>query len=220
MRFLLFNLVVAGALFYLFTADRSDIHGVASTAHATVDQVEELTYTAVDTVNGFIEEKADFKAPVFDPLPPRMEIQPEIVAAPAPALVETPPSPVIAETPVVAESKGDGAAEESGTTDEATTKPVMVAAVDLPARDVAVLNVHPVPDPAEALARAAVTDPAVARRRAEVLGETAAVETPVPGKPEIAIAEGETLMSPKQRRKELYNLAQEMELLFLKNTVE
>ena len=214
MRFLLFNLVVAGALFYLFTADRSDIHGVASTAHATVDQVEELTYTAVDTVNGFIEEKADFKAPVFDPLPPRMEIRPEIVAAPAPALVETPPSPVVAET------KDDGAAEESGTTDEATTEPVMVAAVDLPARDVAVLNVYPVPDPAEALARAAVTDPAVARRRAEVLGETAAVETPVPGKPEIAIAEGETLMSPKQRRKELYNLAQEMELLFLKNTVE
>ena len=210
MRFLLFNLVVAGALFYLFTADRDDIRNVASTAHATVDQMEELTYTAVDTVNGLVEEKADFKAPVFEPVLP-----PEHVAAARPAEVETPPQPVVAET------KDDGASEESGTADEEITKPVMVAAAELPIQEVAVLPVHPVPDPAAALARAAVIDPAVARRRAEVLGEgAAAVETPAAGKPEIAIAEGESLMSPRQRRKELYNLAQEMELLFLRKTVE
>ena len=121
----------------------------------------------------------------------------------------------------MAETTGESADEENGTVDQETTKPVMVAATDLPIQEVAVLPRHPVPDPAEAVARAAVIDPAVARRRAEVLGETAAVvETPATGKPEIAIAEGETLMSPRQRRKELYNLAQEMELLFLKKSTE
>ncbi len=207
MRFLLFNLVVAGALFYLFTADRDDIRGVASSAHATLDQMEELTYTAVDTVNGFMEEKAGIQTPEFAPIAAPTEIQPAPLATPQPAGLENPPLPLTAET------GDDGASEENGPAYEKTTKPVMVAATDLPAQEVPVLPVHAVPDPP-------LADPAVARRRAEVLGEAAAVETPATGKPEIAIAEGETLMSPRQRRKELYNLAQEMELLFLRKTAE
>lgn len=66
-----------------------------------------------------------------------------------------------------------------------------------------------------------VDDPAVAKRRAEVLDGIAALDsTPLPPAPEIAVpevalAEGETLMGPEERLRELYTLAEEMELLFV-----
>ncbi len=60
-----------------------------------------------------------------------------------------------------------------------------------------------------------VDDPDVARRRAEVLDGIGVPEYPrnVPAK--VVLAEGEKLMSPGDRRRELYALAEEMELLFL-----
>ncbi|MBF0368900.1 MAG: hypothetical protein HQL52_05505 [Magnetococcales bacterium] len=75
-------------------------------------------------------------------------------------------------------------------------------------------------------------DPAVTQRRAEVLGEReveqliadngviAEYVSPTPTQPVIGIAEGESFMTPRERRQELYALAQEMELLYLKNTIE
>lgn len=61
-----------------------------------------------------------------------------------------------------------------------------------------------------------VDDPAVAKRRAEVLDGIAALDSaPVVAVPEVALAEGETLMGPEERLRELYTLAEEMELLFV-----
>ena len=67
-----------------------------------------------------------------------------------------------------------------------------------------------------------VADPAVAQRRAEVLdGLLAADPAPLPDvlpdalPPELALAEGEVLMSPQERVRELNLLAEEMELLFV-----
>ena len=57
----------------------------------------------------------------------------------------------------------------------------------------------------------AVTDPAVAKRRAEVLDGIAVADRA----PSMALAEGERLMSPEQRVRELHALAEEMELLFV-----
>ncbi len=218
MRFLLFNLVVAGALFYLFTADREDIHSVAGTAHATVNQVEDLAYTAVDTVNDFIGGNTGIQPPAVSELAAPEVIEPvaeKAVVADVPP-IEAPEPAAVADTAV--EDKKD----DAGDTDEEIAKPVMVASSDLPVEEVAQRPVHPVPDPAKAIAAAAATDPAVAKRRAEVLGgvESAAPAPATAGKGEIAIAEGETLMSPRQRRKELYNLAQEMELMFLNKAAE
>ena len=56
-----------------------------------------------------------------------------------------------------------------------------------------------------------VDDPAVAKRRAEVLDGIAAFDS-APG---VTLAEGETLMGPEERLRELYTLAEEMELLFV-----
>ena len=48
MRFLLFNVVVLGALFYLFTADRTDIQAATDNAHAVVSRAGNLANQAVD----------------------------------------------------------------------------------------------------------------------------------------------------------------------------
>lgn len=57
----------------------------------------------------------------------------------------------------------------------------------------------------------ALTDPAVAKRRGEVFAGIPP-QPPEPKSP--ALKEGEPMMTPAQRRKELYSLAEEMELLY------
>ena len=70
--------------------------------------------------------------------------------------------------------------------------------VEMKPADARPADATPVEPPPQAL------DPAVAKRRAEVLGEG-----PLPP------AE-DRLMSPEQRRRELFNLAEEMELFYVK----
>ena len=70
-----------------------------------------------------------------------------------------------------------------------------------------------------------VSDPAVEQRRREVLEgpETplaAAPTAPEPTAPEVVLAEGESLMSPGERVKQLHALAEEMELLFVHSLAE
>ena len=54
----------------------------------------------------------------------------------------------------------------------------------------------------------AFTEPAVAKRRDEILKGVA------PAEPRLALKQGERMMTPEQRRKELFSLAEEMELLY------
>ncbi len=68
-----------------------------------------------------------------------------------------------------------------------------------------------------AVADLAVTDPAVAKRRGEILAGIAPNPPEAKLPPESkrpALKEGEPMMTPAQRRKELYSLAEEMELLY------
>lgn len=63
----------------------------------------------------------------------------------------------------------------------------------------------------------AVIDPRVAKRRDEILAGIAPnpPETKLPQEPKgPALKEGEPMMTPAQRRKELFSLAEEMELLY------
>jgi hypothetical protein len=85
----------------------------------------------------------------------------------------------------------------------------------------------PEPGPPERIANSEslppVSDPAVARRRAEVLEGIVELDAapavdppPAPVTPsKVALAQGEVLMSHDARRRELYALAEEMELLFV-----
>lgn len=106
-------------------------------------------------------------------------------SAPAEAAIETAPTETAAET--VPPAPAPDAAAPSGAPSGGTAQAALVR--DLPPVD----------------------DPAVAKRRAEVLDGIAAFDS-APG---VTLAEGETLMGPEERLRELYRLAEEMELLFV-----
>ena len=73
-----------------------------------------------------------------------------------------------------------------------------------------------------------IGDPAVEQRRREVLdgldhpaaAPPIAAEPPIIGDPGVVLAEGESLMSPDERVKQLHALAEEMELLFVESLSE
>jgi hypothetical protein len=98
----------------------------------------------------------------------------------------------------------------------AKAAPVVRRAPAPKGQEVEVANVPEVPAKSavqideEKAAKVARSDPAAARRRAEVLGEQT-IET---SEPEVETA-GAKFMTPRERRRELLRLAEDMELRFL-----
>ena len=230
MKFLIFNAVVAAALVYLFTADREELR-------ATADRV----YDGARAVQGSVEtlaEKHDraFASetfPVTTAAPDRTAVsEPEAPSAappappsPSPAAPDVVPSTSVeaprdlAEPPTAANFFDTVVAEEKIATLEPAGTPQELA--PLSEESVEALPVHPVPDqPARSGLPALgdlppVSDPAVERRRAEVLEGipgVAGAARPASA-PAVVIPEGMELMSPDERLRALYDLAEEMELL-------
>jgi hypothetical protein len=170
MKFLLFNLVVAGALVYLFTADRADVHMAADRVYETADEIKSVARNAVDQGRKLLQ--GDQAAAIPKPTPRALpRVQPQ-----AKPRVEPQVQPRI--QPQIRQ------------------KPIPEAA--------------PVPAPVKQVARAgalAKVSPEVARRRDEVLGTAYPESIP-------EIKQGEKFMSASQRQKELFSLAEEMELLY------
>lgn len=142
MKFLIFNLAVAAALFYLISADRAEFQVAAGRVHDAAGEIKSMAVRAVDKGRDMLDR----------PSPP---------ATPR-AAVETP----VVKTPVV-------------------ETPVKAPAMAPPA-----------------------PTPAVARRRDEILN---GIET---GGQQLSLKDGARLMTPQQRRRELFSLAEEMELLY------
>jgi hypothetical protein len=188
MRFLLFNLVVAGALFYLFTADKTGVQSAAGAAHSVIDKIEDLATKTVAKVNIFNEDDKNGATQAVGDGPRGDEAWRKIEKTLA-RIKESAEAPAPPEGPrlLVAEDKG----QEKTDDDEKKNPPTDVADSDLPLRLIPDRPVQVVPRP----------DGGAARR-------------------EIAIAEGETLMTPLERRRELQALAQKMEFMFLRKAVE
>lgn len=129
MKFLIFNLAVGLALFYLVTADRSEFQAAAGRVHDAAGEIKSIAKEAVDEGRRMLDRKIS-----------RAE-----------------------------------------------------------------------PAPPEALPQAEAVPHAVAKRRDEILNGLA----PLP--PGLALKEGERMMTPEQRRKELFSLAEEMELLYARS---
>ncbi|MBT3360163.1 MAG: hypothetical protein HN403_11110 [Rhodospirillales bacterium] len=188
MKFLLFNALVIGALFYLFNADRSDIASVADSAHAVVASAEDVAAKAVDQVDGFMHRDAEVEA----------EVPEYAVAPPPPSVAE--PAPVV-EKQVVVEEKATPmppAIPESEETATPKPKRSRVAEQELP--------LQLIPERPR---------PTVDYAKAENVEEAESVAAGS-SDGEITIAEGETLMTPRERRKELFALAEDMEMMFIK----
>ncbi len=196
MRFLLFNLAVVAALFYLFSADRSgsDIGNDhrADPLQAMRQQVESLVR---DVAGG--RRSADQAAPqsVAAETPKHVAQLPRTGAVdPAPGDPRDQPIPA-ASTPAETASAGNDVASV------ATQAPQ--AFEDDPQEGGAVADpVGPQPQ---------ADDPALAQRRAEVLDGAAPLNHRGGKTPDT----GGSPMAPEERLRKLYSLAEEMELLYV-----
>ncbi len=189
MKFLLFNAAVIAALVYLFGVDRSDLDAASDHLQTSADRLGEVARDKVDaTLDGM-----------------RTTLAPEDV-----------PTPAGAEDPTTLTKAVEAVPED---TDVQAMDPATAPAADPGSKPDAVASTSPNQETSDTggIDRAlpeplpTVRDPAVAKRRAEVLGGVAtATEAP-----SVALAEGEQLMSSEQRVRELHALAEEMELLFV-----
>ena len=228
MRFLMFNLVVGAAIFYLLgdgagPASRP-VENARQAVSATVDfarKVAGTESTATET-KPIAVQAAETRPVAVNPV--ETKSVPNVAEGDAPrpqvASIETagtaPPvarSSVAAATPSTAPAVP--AIEEKGIT------PPPASAMAPEAKYVASRPVHAAPPPGQtaqvaksaAIARSMSADPEVLQRRAEVLGTPAKPAKPVaPGK--FAVKDGEKLMSPGDRVRELSRLVDDMELVY------
>ncbi len=155
MRYLMFNLVVGAALFYLMAGDGPAVNPAPAGLEGAMDRAAGLARQATERASH-----------LFTGATPPASSPSDVAVAPAPdpKAPEAPPPPP---TPVPA-----------------------VESDPLPAAET-------VPDPS----------PEVLKRRAEVLSSGSSSGP-------VALAEGEPLMTPRERRRELDALVEEMELFY------
>ena len=145
MRFLLFNIVVAGALVFLFTSDKADLHAAADRAHDAANDIKSKAFEVIGT-----KETTPAK-PAIKPVANPEPVKPA-KAAPAAAETRTAAKPTPATEP---------ASEETFS----QNKPLAPAAADA-VREVQVATRKLVkPIPVETLPQE------VEQRREEVLAE-------------------------------------------------
>ncbi len=207
MRFLIFNIASAAALAYLLWGQpgRIDTDGIATAIRDTgAAAVREIGQAAPRPA----EPKTD-PAPAPRPLPEPAKPSPASAAEKPPIPPAIPPAPM--------------APLKEATEVAAASAPVLepLPTRDIPVRPVpkaAPLEVTVTPGAPRSVIRPPVLppvdDPAVAKRRDEVLGRTPDAGAVATGRQLIRKAEGVEFMSPRDRRRELQRLAEEMELLY------
>ncbi|MDJ0943114.1 MAG: hypothetical protein QNJ30_06600 [Kiloniellales bacterium] len=196
MKFLLFNAAVIAALIYLFGADRSDLDAASGHLRASAERLGEVARDKVD---------AALDGP---PGTPSLDGDPAHGYADDPG---TPPAEVRAPEPLLEDTAQETMAAAKAESAEPAPEARLPASTAEKAGTASAESPEEFPEKATTDSLPALRDPAVAKRRAEVLGGVA----PAEGTASVALAEGERLMSPEQRVRELHALAEEMELLFV-----
>ena len=211
MRFLLFNLVVAAAILYLVTGDDAGAFRWLGLNEATTEKIVGLRESAVKKIEA-VAEVAKAK-PTLDETIERSvkrlpQMLPKTKAAETKRPAITPPARPDAAKPkpvkrtrVASKDRPMSLLPEGGS-----------AQRELPpipdAKWVETRKVHMTPQPgSDRVGEPIPADPAVRRRRAEVLGGVTQAK-------KFALKDGEAMMSPSDRLRELGNLADEMELLY------
>ncbi len=163
MRFVLFNVAVIAALFFLFDSDRAGLTALADKAYAAIGA-----------------ERTAEKSTVAAAPTPIVAGQAKTAQPPAPKPAKAQPKP--ADNPVPKRVNAENA-------DKAVAKVTTPALVEK---------------------KQGALDPAVAKRRAEVLGLAPIASEGT------AFQTEEKLMTADQRRRELFTLAEEMELFYVR----
>lgn len=195
MKFLLFNVAVAAALVFLFTADRGEIQKIAGRVH---DAAGEMKAYAAKTLNRGQAKPDRGRVP-----PPGRSLAAPAERSAEPEQTTPPPKPPVTLRAVAPEPRP-----------EPPLPPQL--ARNLPPMPEVDEEPPPAPPAAPSAASPAGLDPAVAKRRQEILeGLDTADATPAVRAP--VLKEGARLMSPAERRRELLSLAEEMELLYARS---
>ncbi len=184
MRFILFNAIVAGALIYLFSGADQPGEAARRSVDDAMARLAALSEAAVQRAEQMQEVTADPIGAPAAAAPEAPAPQPETTPEPVSA-PEPAPRPEPTRTPEPAEKPASQVAAAA----DAPAPAAPQAVEPLPEREIATVPTHRVPKPGD-------TGPVAAR--------------PADGQIEIA----EPMMSSADRRKELFSLAQEMELLY------
>lgn len=206
MKFLLFNLAVAGALVFLFTSDRGDLRALADRAFDATQTAKKSAQEAVESVVDGSPKKpavSQSTAPQAGNPVPSKPFQNGAAPSPAPS---TPPQ---AKERPMATTIASGQSGQPGLPE---TKPVVETPMRAaPAADSAAapetVQRRVVTGPPQAIAS---LPPEVAKRRAEVLGDMA--PSAAGGERTIDVTV-KKFMTPAERRRDLMLLSEEMELL-------
>jgi len=194
MRFILFNAIVASALIYLFSGADQPGADARQTVDDAMSRLAALSEQAVERVEMMQQDSAGRadSAPAADPPAPLPEdaVPQEAAPSPQPAAAPDPVSePPRRPAPAVQPAPKAEPATRVAATPATPPAPAEPDAAPLPEREVATVPTHRVPKPGD-------TGPVAAQ----------------PAKGPIEIAE--PMMSSQDRRKELFSLAQEMELMY------
>ena len=204
MRFLIFNGIVAAALYYLVTGGfdpapgleaiqplRTAITGALSDDTMPSPVIETALPPVVEAAPPPVVEAAP--PPVFEAAPPRSAVIPQ----PAPVQVQARPAPAPQPVQVVAATPRVSPATPLSSEDLAPLEEIVVA-----------VRPEPVPAPPAGAARIEAEDENIRVRRTD--GPAPATE---------AAQDEPTFMSPRERLAELQRLSEEMELFFVEKTV-
>lgn len=242
MRFLLFNIVVVAALGYLAVIGGPDVSSSESAKLVTAPVSPVRAQGSVEAAPPLVTEGAakEVREPVKEAVrEPEPEPVKEAVKEPEPVVAAV-AAPTVLE-PKVKSEKTVVAAPAPVATTVVTPTPAATPEDLMAAEEVEVEPAHPessdqpaAPRPTPARTKLATLEelqeawvpshsthvvPGQKIRPDMIRPATASaskVTAPVkPVKPAVAIAEGESLMSAKQRKRELGALAQEMEMMFI-----
>ena len=216
MRFLLFNIAVIAALVYLFLGERAELGALTSALERlpvreeepASEEDDEAAYLSAETIFGKANATAQSDATADDASASEawttllQELNAEVQ-------IEHSEGPGDAAPSADAEDTDETPGEPSGDRPGNSTDQARLAEGLLP-----------------------VTDPAVLKRRAEVLegieiggvalGATDLADTEIPPQaqrnaPPVQLAAGERLMNNQERVKQLHGLAEQMEMLFVES---
>ncbi len=203
MRFLLFNLVVVGSLVYLFTQDKDGVYETVDRAYEGVGQVKEAASAAVERAGDFIERERAGSSRSADAEELAEKAGPD--SAPEFGWKD------IASPERFDEAKNDSDGDRNaGEKDASIAEPPAMEPSEI---RVAERPVNTVPAPESVDVSPPGRDLKTAERSSKV------PERREPTR-KFAIAEGETMMTPKQRQRDLFTLAEEMELMFVRKVGE
>jgi len=212
MKFLIFNITVAAALIFLFTTDRSEVTSTAGRIHDAASEVKDAAHRVVEGGRRWVGRTSarvgdgvkDAAARAAEPLK-KHEILKTTPMTP-PVIAPAVPSETEAKSRTGITSRAVGADREGGP--EPSEAKAMPAAMPEP----------PALPPATAPVPLAPEQVAALKRREEILrGIDPKILAPAAEAKATPKDPKAPLMSPAERRKQLFALSEEMELIYARS---